>query len=429
MQRLTGCVLATLLLGAVGAPLATADTVVDRTVTASAGDDGTVTASIQVINTGPDAVSLRPVVVPARAGCLPTAEPGSVAAAQVSTIEVTLPDGCFDEQEPKALALDLDGVARASMPATVVEPPADEPTQWWPLWWGLFAGVLMAVGVGLWGWTQREDTEAEESADGSAAEAAGREQAYAAVRAIVDARVAALSAPGLTWKQPLPPRDLSLGAELTQLEAGWSFKDSWVANITVASTALIALLSSADALTAVLGEKPAAALGVMTVTGLVSAAVIGIANTVAKLLGASVAAVTVGGLIASTALVVLGAGLQVATAGLAVAGAAGSWPLGAGAIVLALVVAAVLVLYACRSLGEAIRSGPASALPSVPDDAVTAWAAEADWERLVVAASIHARYTRWLDAPAGLTATSGVPGLEAWSPAAVPPPPRRRSLL
>ena len=44
------------------------------------------------------------------------------------------------------------------------------------------------------------------------------------------------------------------------LDAGWSFKDSWVANITVASTALIALLTSTEALTAVLGDEPEAAL-------------------------------------------------------------------------------------------------------------------------------------------------------------------------
>jgi hypothetical protein len=60
---------------------------------------------------------------------------------------------------------------------------------------------------------------------------------------------------------------------------------------------------------------------------------------------------------------------------------------------------------------------------------VSAWAAEHDWEKLVVAAAIHARYAHWLNPPRGLTATAAVPGLERWAPAQVAGPPRRASLL
>ena len=403
------------LLAVLGAPLATADTVVDAKVAAQRGDDGAITASIDVVNTGPDAVTLRPVVVPVVAGCLPTADPVSVAAGTSTTVTVALPQACFiDDSTP--VAVDLDGVGpRQRLPATVVTPPTDDPTSWAPLWWGLFVGLLMAVAVGLRGYTEHQDAQ-ERAADPAGAPA--REGAYASVQQIVDARMLGLSNHALHWKDPLPPADYGLTSPIGNLEAGWSFKDSWVANLTVASTALLALLTSADALTSVLGEEPAAALGVMTVAGLVSAALVGVANTVVKLVGPSVAEVTVGGLILSTSLVVLAAGLQVATVGLAVAGVAGHWALAVGALVLTAVVAAVLEVYAFRSLGQTIREGVSDALPVVPADAVSAWAAAHDWEKRVVEAQIRGAFAKWLDPDRSVVAPPAASDLTDWTPVA-----------
>ncbi len=416
------------LLAVLGAPLATADRAVDAKVAAQRGEDGTLTASIEVINTGPDAVTLRPVVVPAVAGCLPTADPASVAAAQATTVTVTLPQACFaDDSTP--VAVDLDGVgARQQLPATVVTPPQDEPSNWAPLWWGLFVGLLLAVAVGLRGYTELEEAQAQ--IVGSRGGRAKRRKAYLAVQEIVTARMADLTPARLNWKKLKAPV-YGFTSPVGNLEAGWSFKDSWVANLTVASTALIALLTSADALTSVLGEEPAAALGVMTVAGLVSAAIVGVANTVVKLVGPEVSVVTVGGLIASTTLVVLAAGFQVVTVALCVAGATSSWPLRVGAVLLALVVGAVLEVYAFRSLGQAIRTGFADSLPVVPADAVAAWAATDPWEKIVVEAQIRATYGEWLQKDRSRPARNSIPGMADWTPVQPVPAPdtRRRSLL
>jgi hypothetical protein len=416
------------LLAALGAPLAAADTVVDAKAAAQRGDDGTLTASIEVINTGPDAVTLRPVVVPAVAGCLPTADPASVAAGSSTTVTVTLPQACFaDGSTP--VAVDLDGVGpRQRLPATVVTPPTDDSTSWASLWWGLFVGLLMAVAVGLRGYTEHEETQAQ--IVGSRGGRAKRRKAYLAVQEIVKDRMADLTSARLNWKKLKAPV-YGLTSPIGNLEAGWSFKDSWVANLTVASTALIALLTSADALTSVLGEKPASALGVMTVAGLVSAAIIGVANTVVKLVGPKVSVVTVAGLIASTALVVLAAGFQVVTVALCVAGATGSWPLRVGAVLLAVVVGGVLEVYAFRSLGQTIRTGFADSLPAVPADAVTAWAASDPWEKSVVEAQIRATYGEWLQKDRSRPARNSIPGMADWTPVqpAAAPDTRRRSLL
>jgi hypothetical protein len=418
---------------AVGVPIATADTVVDQKVTAEKGDDGAITATIKVINTGPDAVTLSPVVVPAVARCHLTPEPTAAGPSQVTSVTVTIPQECLPEvaastSTPSSIAVDLDGVAaRQTLPTTVVTLPADEPSSWAPLWWGLVIAVFMAVPVGLWGLTEHQAAEAAAMARKGRSK---RRKAYLAVQAIVDTRVKALGLGDLNWTKLKAPV-YTLTSPIGNLEAGWSFKDSWVANLTVASTALIALLTSTDALTAVLGEKPAAALGVMTVAGLVSAAIVGVANTVVKLVGTSVSVVTVGGLILSTALVVLAAGFQVATVGLAVAGAAGHWPLALAALLLALLVGAVLEVYAFRVLGQAVRGGFADQLPVVPADALSAWAASEEWEKHLVKAQIRIAYEEWLQPDRSKPARGSVPGMADWVPVAPPPAPegRRRSLL
>ena len=194
-------------LAGAGVQVAAADTVVDQRVTAEKGDDGVVTASIEVINTGPDAVPLRPVVVPAKPTCHLTPDPTTAGAGQVTTVTVTIPKGCFDDSTP--MAVDLDGVARSqTMPATVVAAPKDDPNDWAPLWWGLLAGVLMAGTVGLRGWTEHEAAQQEAMTPKGLA---GRERAYLEVKRIVNVRTDALSLPELPWK-PLPPPTYGPGA-------------------------------------------------------------------------------------------------------------------------------------------------------------------------------------------------------------------------
>lgn len=433
---LAGCVaLAAALAALLAAPVAVADPVVDAKVTAERGDDGTATADIVVINTIARPLQLTPVVVPPVPGCVLTVDPDAVAGARTTTVTVTIPMPCFGD-DPSQVAVDLDGAGdRTFLPATVVSPPKDEPSHWAPLWWGLFAGLLLGGTVGLRGWTEMKEAA---HAAGEPDAVAKREATYREVRAIVDARMAGLSDQSLGWKERPDLKPYTFTSKVATLEAGWSFQDSWVSNITVSATALIALLTSTDALTAVLGAEPGAAIGVMTLTGLASAALIGIANTVLKLVGEDVSEVTVGGLVLSTAIVVLAAGMQVWTVALVVMDAVGMGAARFATLLLALAVTAALAVYGFRSLGETVRKGFRDSLPEVPPGALTDWVAPHAWERQVVEARIRATYAEWLQSAAPAPGTPGIdrhdgtdraPDVADWASVTPAPTRRRRAAL
>ena len=405
-----------------GLPVASADVVVDTKDVTATSEDGTVSAKFTVINTGRKAVDVTPTVEPTACSITPTTS--RLGPRSTSVVKVTLTD-CFTDTR-SMVKVDLDG-SGAAAPVSVSAP--DKESDWAPLGWGLFAGLLLAGTVGLRGWTEHRDAQEEATAPPGTGTGPSRGQKYLAVQAIVGERMQALPDTALEWKDLGPPA-YGLDAPIGNLEAGWSFKDSWVSNVTVASTAFIALLTSTEALTAVLGEEPSAALAVMTVAGLASAALIGVANTVVKLFGASVSEVTVGGLILSTAIVVFAAGFQVVTVGVSVAGVVDSTALVLGAAAMTAVVALALVAYAFRSLGQTVRTGFADDLPEVPATALSDWAATEPWEARVVAAGIRARYAKWLVLDLQRHIAFAVPGEDEWTAVSLPPAPeRRRSLL
>ena len=399
--------------------------VVDGTSVEASESDGNYTAKVSVLNAGP--MAELPATVALTGPCTAEIDEPTVGRNRSADVTLTFDQSCFGERA--SLSADLDGGA-GPLPKITITKPKDD-TTWLPMVIGALIATAAALGIFVAGrWTIDEINQKrvlgsdsqEPSASGGfrgqarqllhtilipeAAEDAHetpeeREAAFADVKEQVDARVSYSDprGPGLPWKLQLdPPGKYEWKSEVRGLEAGWSFKDSWAANLTVATTAFVALLNSADTLTAILGEKPEAALAVMTVAGLVSAIVIAIANTIAKLVGRDPAKVTAGGLIVSTSLVVFAAGLQTVTVGGTALALATEWPFQVLAVLLTAAVGVVLIAYARASMHTTLTKGaPESPLPAVPAEAFDAWAGERAWQNRIAIGRIRATYADWLD--------------------------------
>lgn len=364
---------------------------VDGTEVTAKTADGKTTADVVVINAGASSSTLVGTVAPAT--CVVTPRRSTVAPNQSTKLTLTLEEGC---PEDAAVIVDLDG--SGPLPGVTVKPAEAKESDWSTMVQGAWLGVVMALAVAIWGlgafWKA--------PAPGTPVE---RAATYEQVKAVVNARMAALEVSpstgpptsSLVWKELPEQPGYSLGSTVANLEAGWSFKDSWVSNISVAATAFITLATSADLFTAILGEKPDAALGVMTVSGLVAAVVIGVANTVVKVIGPSTKKVTVFGLLLSTTLVVFAAGMQAATVGFTASHALDGEGLAPWALALMLLVCLAVVVYGGKTLAEALAGGRSDALPTVPADALDAWEATDPWERQLVGQRIRQAYAEWLE--------------------------------
>lgn len=406
------------------APAGADGPVVDGTTVTATEAEGTATAEIKVVNTTRDPVTL-PSAVTLNDTCDATVEEPVLPALQPSTIKLTFDASCFGEAV--SLKADFDGTG--PLPPITIKKPADDTSDWAPFGYALALSIVCAVALGFYGYAQidvantRRQQRDNENGDNSE-EATKRRETYDAVTDIVDKRVQELHPPyngDLEWNAFPAPGDFGFKTEVKGLEAGWSFKDSWASNLTVATAAFVALFNSADALTALLGEKPEAALAVMTVAGLVSAVLIAVANTVAKLVGTDTSTVTAGGLVLSTAVVVLGAALQVFTVGLTairlVTSTGVDLAVGLGMVA----VAAVLIVYAGRATRSTLIAGaPDAALPVIPTDALESWdddtgqptdpAQDASWRSAVVKERILSAYESWLT----LDTTAGAAVQTAW---------------
>lgn len=401
-----GAVVGFVLLAAPGAAAAEG-LVVDGTSVSAEGDGDTLTAEITVLNTRSAPVSLEG-LVETTGDCTKTLAATELLPHQPNAVELKLSRACFDNDDEVTFDLDAEG----PLPAVTIEGPKED-HNWDPLLWAAPIALVLALLIMYLARLARL------AANGTGDDPVERELAYRGVRDVVDARVAGLAPrPELPWVDDLPARKpLEPSSQVENLEAGWSFKESWVSNITVATTGFVALATSADVFTAILQEQQEAALRVMTVAGLISAALIALANTVVKLLGTSKDQVTVRGLVLSSALVVFAAILQVATVGLGaqslLSGAPAAIP-----IVLMVLIGGAIVLYAAKVLDSAITNGRASGLPDVPANAVEAWAAEDAWAKLVVYRQLQKYYADWLDLPKGRQAhepASELPALTGFS--------------
>lgn len=109
-----------------------------------------------------------------------------------------------------------------------------------------------------------------------------------------------------TYNEALFPEGKEAGfrQELPGVDAKWSFTDSWATSVSTIGTLVVALLSTSDVLTALLGEKPEAFLANVLVAGAIAAFFTGAAPLVTKAVGTStkpsVGGVLVGGVLTMT---------------------------------------------------------------------------------------------------------------------------------
>ena len=380
------------------------DVIVDGTTATAEREGDGLTASVTLFNVAATDVDL-PGTITVSDSCEVTLEPTRLPGLQSTKVALDLGSGCFTEVDSVRFDLDSTG----SLPPVTVREPEQVESDWAPLVPAALVALLIAVLVMGAGEHKRRTV-----ASSQAGKTAKRLADYETVREAVNSRLGEFVPPvEVSWKEDQDvetPTTFSLTDEVRGLEAGWSFSDSWASNLTVATAAVVALGTSVDALTALVGEEPKAALGVMTVAGLISAALVGLANTVVKLFGPSVSAVSVIGLMLSTGLVVFAASFETLAIGLI--GADLLAERGYFAIALTVAFLAALLTYGIRSLRHALAKGPDAGVPDLPPDALEAWAGAADWQRRVVELTIKTYYADWLD-PDSTTTTQiirGYPG-------------------
>lgn len=403
-------------LAVVGASAAAADDLVlDSTKIIAERTDGATTAEIRVINLGDVDAVLResPAVA---SSCVATISGARVLPPrQPSTVTVTFAPDCFPlEGAGTAQRVDLD--ADGPLPAVTVTAPARQ-SPWLPLAWGALFGAIVAVVVG---WFGRHAKEQARAAWHDPAAATSRMSSYRAVQDVVNQRLL------LRWNADLPTPAFGWRSSVHNLASGWSFQDSFVTNLGVGTTALVALVSSTDVLTAVLGDAPKSELGMIVVAGLISALVIAVANTLGKVLGPDTTSVTTAGFALSAALVTGATAFQIASIVLVMDPVLAARPQAQAALWAgAFLVTGALIGYAWRVIHTVLANGIEDVCPRLPDDAATAWAWTSVWHKAIADERILSTYQRWLQGPPPVPSPAAPPAGAAAAPAGPAPIHRR----
>jgi hypothetical protein len=173
----------------------------------------------------------------------------------------------------------------------------------------------------------------------------------------------------LLWRTP---RRSSLGYPLKYLEATWSFKDSWVSNITIAAGLLTGIFGSSDVATAFLGEDADSSVALATVGAAFAVAFISAGPIIVLATKSKVGDhFTVGGVLAASAVTLAGAfgelyvvyesGAQLDLNG---------WE--DRIVYLAVAAGLLLAFYALRALLGTLRQGVKRPPPKPQSDAIAA---------------------------------------------------------
>lgn len=165
-------------------------------------------------------------------------------------------------------------------------------------------------------------------------------------------------------------QDHRISEQLRYLEATWSFKDSWVSNITVGAALLTGVFGSTDVVAPLLGTDGKDAVALATVGAAVAAAFVG-AGPILLAACKKGGVVTVGGLFAASALTLTGAAGEIYT----VYASARLLDLGGWEdriYILAIIAAALLAVYAVRTLHEVLEQGTTPPPSVAPSDAIVA---------------------------------------------------------
>lgn len=395
----------------------------DATVEATATAGG-FEAEIALLNATDDPIAL-PRTLEVSEDCTVRVGRAAIPPNRTSDVTLTIPEDCFPKGTTE-IHVEIDPAVQ-TVRITAPDPP--DRSDWAPLWLGLIVGIGAALVVllrfSMWLLTAapvleptKEESGSEQNAD------------YERVTGLVDAKLSELGFQAPEWKVLHRVRVVA-GRPLKDLDSTWSLQDSLVSTTTVGTTGVLALLSSTDLLTAVLGEEPSATIAVMTVAGLINAAVIALAAAFVQLLSRS--GITIKAMITGSTLVTFAGVSQVIAVGLGAAAILSDDPVAyAFAFAATVALAFLVVTLTVRATEQMLTDGVRDQLPSIPDDARTAWQTTTEWDETHLARQILSDYKDWLastsleKAGPGLTAQA-TPPLPAVS--AAPPKPRRRAVL
>ncbi|GGL98332.1 hypothetical protein GCM10011594_17790 [Nakamurella endophytica] len=301
----------------------------DPSVTAAAADDGAWSATVVLSNLTTQLLPLTP-SVPDRAGCAVTADHATLPAGQRTEVTLTVPRTCASGD---AAAVRL-GAGATSLDVTVTAPRASPWESLRAFWWALLGAAVLVL------------------------------LAYALAWAV--------SGASLTPTSPLPG-----------LPDTYSFKDSFVSNVTLIVGVVTAVLGSTDVLKAISSDSPGA-VAVATVGAAIAAALVGATPVLLQLVrrdgGTAKPVNTVLGVLLATTVAVAAAAGELWL----LVDVAGTLDIGSGTsrLVAGLIITGVLAVYTVRNTMDNLMVGSATReKPSAFSDPMAAAAALAFWLR------------------------------------------------
>lgn len=313
-----------------------------------------------------------------------------------ATVELDIDSRCF--RDPNAsLVLDLDA-AEDLTPVIVIRPPSQEQSNWTAAWYGMGIGAALAVAIFGVGIHAHRKAIAPLSSDDQQKD----EREYARLKELINLRVGDLGKDGLVWsdlgKQRFHGKYPFFKGSVANLEAGWSLKDSMISNLTFVTAALVTLVTSIDAATAILGTTPKSVFSVMATVSLLAAVIIALATLIPKILPPGVEGQSPLGLTVSVALVVGASTMQSVALGISAASlvSSSSQSLFYAVLAITAVVSLAIFSYGWRSLERWIVNGVPPKLPLIPLGVSKTWRATEDWQRGLIYDQIKTTYKRWL---------------------------------
>jgi hypothetical protein len=274
-------------------------------------DDGTWTASFGLTNATDAEITLTATATD-DSSCKLSPAPAKLAANARTEVKLTAAASC-EVPEEGGLNFELAGIPGVESLALTASPPTDDDPDWAVLDYFLL-GFFLALFAVLYAW-------------------------FVWTGHLGDGK-------GHSFTRPLP-----------KLDPTWSFKESWVANITVAATVVTLFLGSSEVIKSLLGDDAEAELAVLIVSAALSASLVA-AGQVALLAAKSEGQVTVFGLLLGALLVLMGSFGEL----LVLMDVGQDLDIGGqeDTVVAAAVLAIILLLvYAVRTLIATLRQGAA----------------------------------------------------------------------
>lgn len=348
--------------GTIGAAPAYADEVVvdSKAPALEVGADGTSSGLVTMINLGEQPVSVE-ASVSEDPGCTPSAEPAVLPPLRISKVALGFNSGCDLSRGIDAIVkLRTSSQTESQLRLSFDPPPAEQKPDFSIVWKSGILGLLGGIVVIAWLmvllkklnnrrpsalgeyelWLQHQDERMLEAAQVLKMTAPPKEQ-------LDKVRAAALD----------DARRVRWSTSLSALGTSWSFKDGWISNLALGTTALVGLFAASNVLQVIVGGNPEETLAIVAVASGIAALGVGLSPLVVKLTSDESDRPRVGGVYIGGFIVIVGALTQIAVITAEVLGIISEPWLKVSAAVIGIAVGVVLVAYSIRSLHDFVVTG------------------------------------------------------------------------